>query len=130
MIAMRTLLPGLCAMLMFAGAAHAECMRVNAEGEVAEGRLTTGNFHDAAGRRETALILQLAAPACLTGAEDPQDNHKNVRRIHVFSSKDAVRNSLNGFVGKTVRVRGSPFPAHTAHHHAPIVMDVSEVDRR
>ena len=27
-----------------------------------------------------------------------------------------------------VQVRGTPMGAHTAHHHAPIVMDVSEID--
>jgi hypothetical protein len=128
--AMRTLLTGLFALLLFAATAQAQCMRINAEGQAAEGRLTTGNFRDAANRRESAFILQVAKPACLTGAEDPRDNHQNVRRIHLFSTKDDVRARISGFVGKTVRVRGSPFPAHTAHHHAPIVMDVSEIDTR
>jgi hypothetical protein len=27
-----------------------------------------------------------------------------------------------------VRVRGAPFGQHTAHHHAPIVMNVSGIE--
>jgi hypothetical protein len=27
-------------------------------------------------------------------------------------------------------VRGSPFTAHTSHHHAPIVMQVTEISPR
>jgi Domain of unknown function (DUF4431) len=33
-------------------------------------------------------------------------------------------------VGRRVAVRGSPFTAHTSHHHAPIVMQVSEIGAR
>jgi hypothetical protein len=31
-------------------------------------------------------------------------------------------------VGQDVHVRGTPFSAHTAHHHAPIVMEISQID--
>jgi len=43
---------------------------------------------------------------------------------------DESSGSKYKLTGKSVLVRGKPFPAHTAHHHAPIVMDVAEIDVR
>jgi Domain of unknown function (DUF4431) len=95
----------------------------------AEGRLVSGRFTDAAGRPESAFILQLSSPVCLEGS-DEFDKVANARAIHVFSATDTIGRRLRTFVGKDVRVRGTPFGAHTAHHHAPIVMDVSEIGPR
>jgi hypothetical protein len=111
-----------------AGAASAACMNPDAE-EIAEGRLTVGKFKDADGRPETAFILRLPAPACLDGKGE-DDRVKGTRTIHVYSGNAAIQHSLRRLVGKTVLVRGKPFAHHTAHHHAPIVMEVREVDRR
>lgn len=101
-------------------------MRSNADGAIAEGRLSLGQFEDAAGRPEQAFILTLPAPTCLSG-EDDMDNVDDVETIHVFSV-DALHAGLDEFVGKDVQVRGTPIPAHTAHHHAPIVMSITEID--
>jgi hypothetical protein len=112
-----------------AGPALAECLDANAEEAVAEGRLSRGTFEDAAGRKETAFILTPSAPACLTGS-DESDNVPEADRIHVYASDEAVAKTLPRFVGKAVRVTGRPFGEHTAHHHAPIVMDVSRIEAR
>ena len=106
--------------------AQAASMRSNADGAIAEGRLSLGQFEDAAGRPEQAFILTLPAPTCLSG-EDDMDNVDDVETIHVFSV-DALHAGLDEFVGKDVQVRGTPIPAHTAHHHAPIVMSITEID--
>jgi hypothetical protein len=95
--------------------------------EIAEGKLAVASKRDAAGRPEKPYILTLASPACLT-AKDPADSVRSARTIHIFSSQDKVHAQIARFVGKTVLVRGQPFAAHTAHHHAPIVMDISEID--
>ncbi|MCC7346769.1 MAG: DUF4431 domain-containing protein [Variibacter sp.] len=118
-------------LLVFAGCASAQaaCLQANQVGQVAEGRLTAGKFRDAAGRPETAFILRLSAATCLAGP-DADDNVRDVARIHVFSMQSAVRRKLSSLVGRVVQVRGNPFPAMTAHHHAPIVMDVSDVAAR
>lgn len=102
-------------------------MQDNTEGEIAEGRLSVGQFEDAAGRPETAYILTLPVPTCLSGS-DEMGNVETAETIHVFSFDDALLAQLKRFVGKDVQVRGTPFGAHTAHHHAPIVMDISEID--
>ncbi|WP_372928926.1 DUF4431 domain-containing protein [Methyloceanibacter sp.] len=120
------LLLTLVVMLAVPSAQAASCMRSNADGAIAEGRLSLGQFEDAAGRPEQAFILTLPAPTCLSG-EDDMDNVDDVETIHVFSV-DALHAGLDEFVGKDVQVRGTPIPAHTAHHHAPIVMSITEID--
>lgn len=115
-------------MVLAAPAAQAaSCMRASEEGTIAEGRLSVGQFEDAAGRPEQAYILTLPAPTCLAGS-DEMDNVDVAETIHVFSVDDALHASFGTFVGQDVQVRGTPMGAHTAHHHAPIVMDVSEID--
>jgi uncharacterized protein DUF4431 len=107
--------------------ASAACMSDQSPREIAEGRLSIASRTDAAGRPEKPYILTLAKPACLT-AKDPDDSVESTRTIHIFSTQDKVHARIARFVGKTVLVRGQPFAAHTAHHHAPIVMDISEID--
>lgn len=110
--------------------AHADnCMEANASDQIAEGRLALGQFKDAADRTETAYILLLPAPTCLS-AEDPDERVESTDKIHIFSSDDAIQGTLKSFVGKTVLVRGTALPAHTVHHHAPILIDVSEIDQQ
>ncbi len=103
------------------------CMSDQSKQEIAEGELAIASKRDAAGRPEKPYILTLSSPACLT-ATNPADSVKSTRTIHIFSSQDQVHAQIAKFVGKTVLVRGQPFAAHTAHHHAPIVMDISEID--
>lgn len=105
------------------------CMSDQADMETAEGKLAIASEQDAAGRPERPYILVLAAPACLT-AKDPEESVKSTLSIHIFSSVDKVRARIGKLVGKRVLVRGKPFAAHTAHHHAPIVMDISEINSR
>jgi hypothetical protein len=102
-------------------------MKANTEGEIAEGRLSLGQFEDAAGRPEQAFILTLPVPTCLSGS-DEMDNVEDVETIHVYAFDEATAATIKQFVGKDVQVRGTPFGAHTAHHHAPIVMDIREID--
>jgi hypothetical protein len=114
--------------LLAAPAAAADrCMQFDVPRQIAEGRLVIGHFKDAADRPETAYILRLPVATCLS-AKDPEFRVERTRTIHVYSSDDKVRARIDHFVGKDVMVRGRPFGAHTAHHHAPIVMDISEID--
>jgi hypothetical protein len=104
------------------------CMSDTSDKETAVGKLSIGRARDAAGRAEL-YILTLQTPACLT-ADDPDDNVKKTSTIHIFSTQDTVANQIARFVGKSISVRGRPFAAHTSHHHAPIVMDISAIDPR
>jgi hypothetical protein len=115
------------AALIGASTASAECLKANQNGEVAEGILSLGTFEDANDRPEKAYILALPAPVCLSGADDI-DKVSSADTIHVYSSDEAVAQSLKQLVGKKVKVKGNAFGAITAHHHAPIVMEISEIE--
>jgi len=114
--------------LILAGAteAAAQCLEADKPGVQAEGALALRTFRDAARRPETAFILTLPAPVCLAGNDD-MDTVKSARTIQVFSTDDAMMQRIQGFVGRRVVVRGTAYGAHTVHHHAPIIMDVSEI---
>ena len=111
--------------------AAAECLHANTDGQIAEGRLEFVRITDYGygGRKETAFILLLSKPACLDGPVK-YDQIESALKIHVFSLNDIILRKLKANVGKMIRVSGNPFGEHTAHHHAPIVMDVSEVGPR
>jgi len=120
------LLAGLC-LVWASGLAAAACLKANADNQVAQGTLTIARAQDAAGRPERPYILQLRASACLD-ADDPDDAVKSTRTIHVFPANEALQPTFNRLVGKIVIVYGNPFPQMTAHHHAPIVMQVSRIE--
>ena len=115
--------------VVLATPAAAQCLNANADNQTATGRLTIGRGKDAAGRVERPYILRLSANACLDGTST-EDKVNRTRTIHVYPTDEKIHARFRRFVGKSVRVRGKPFPAHTSHHHAPIVMEVSEIDTR
>ena len=106
---------------VLATSATAECLKANVEEQIAQGQLTIGRAHDAAGRVEKPYILRLATDACLD-SDDPDDVVKSTRVIHVFPDNDKLAPAFRRLVGKPVMVHGNPFAAMTAHHHAPIVI--------
>jgi hypothetical protein len=105
------------------------CMKDTGTIESAEGKLAIGRAKDAAGRTERPYILTLAAPACLTASE-PDDSVKGTTTIHVFAGTPKLQAEVARLGGKNVLVRGEVFAAHTAHHHAPIVMQINEISVR
>jgi hypothetical protein len=109
--------------------AKADCLLADRDNQQVTGRLAEVKITNEAYRRtETAFILSLANPACLQG-ESEYDKVEHTKRIHVFSMDGKIRRELRASVGKPVRVTGAPFGEHTAHHHAPIVLHVTKVER-
>jgi hypothetical protein len=104
------------------------CMQ---EGEVAgaEGQLRIGTARRVGEVRERPYILRLATPACLK-ANATEEDVKTAHTIHVYATEAAIRAKMRPLVGKAVRLTGRPYPAHTLHHHAPIVMDISAIAAR
>jgi len=128
MFALANLASVLLLIFPLAGPAMAsDCMQFDAHEEIAEGRLAIGHFQDAADRPESAYILSLPVPTCLD-ADDPEYRVEEAQTIHIYSQDEAVQEQIERFLGMTVLVRGRPFGAHTSHHHAPIVMDITEID--
>ena len=113
--------------LLHPTAAQAACLKASAD-QVAEGRLELVRISIPAYRlKEQAFMLQLAAAVCLDGTDD-LDKVDPTRRIQVFSTDDGMRKRMRELVGKSVRVRGTPFGEHTIHHHAPIMMQVTAIE--
>ena len=110
-----------------AGAARSDCLKETSRSESVTGQLAVVAAADADGRPERPYILSLAEPVCLTASE-PDLNVPDTRQIHIYSSMPDVRAAIARLVGRRVRVTGQPFSAHTAHHHAPIVMDVDKIE--
>jgi len=117
------------ALLTFGASAKDECLKPMVDGQAAQGRLTVGRAKDAAERPERPYILRLASAVCLDG-NDSMEQVESTRTIHVFPADDKLTPSFERLIGKSVVVRGSPFSRHTSHHHAPIVMKVSEIRQR
>ncbi|MFD0987763.1 DUF4431 domain-containing protein [Methyloligella solikamskensis] len=114
------------AVCLFASPAFADrCLKAG-DDETLIGVISAGEFEDAAGRPESALILNLEAPECLTG-DDENDQIDTAMTVHIFGADDQMHEQLQGAVGKEVLVLGTPFGAMTVHHHAPIVMEVTAV---
>lgn len=71
---------------------------------------------------EAAVIMTLEEPICVDdGGEfaDPSDRFKDVQ---IGAADDAVQTLLIKNLGREVGVSGEGFPAHTGHHHAPLVI--------
>lgn len=96
----------------------AECAPANEDGAIAEGRLVD---------TDGALILEMPESLCLKGPDD-FDNVGGTKEVHVFGATDEVHTALSKLVGKDIHVRGRLMGAHTQHHKAPILMEVSEAD--
>ena len=123
--ALRTILTVVVVTFGLASYANAQCLKADHE-ESAEGSLSGQLFSDAAGRPEPAFILTLAAPVCLSG-EDEMDNVEGARTIQIYGTNSSVDRSISRSVGQRVQVSGKPFGAMTAHHHSPIIMEVSRI---
>lgn len=116
----------LAAVILCTPAAAGDCMMYEAGPQAIEGSISILEAYDAADRPETALILTPFSPTCLD-AKDPDDNVLEVKMLHIYSNDPKIHEQLKGHVGETILVWGLPFPAHTAHHHAPVVMEVTKI---
>ena len=95
-----------------------------------EGRLEQATFsmRDIGnGRPEREYILILARPICIDDGGDFADPRRRFNQVQLFASNDRVWPGLRAGLGHRIRIRGSGFAAQTAHHHAPLVVDVSAV---
>ena len=120
------------AALLAAAAPAPHCLDVRSgDAPVAlEGRLVRATFtmRDIGnGRPEREYILILARPICLDDGGEFADPQLRFNQVQLFTSNDGLRPALRAGVGHRIRIRGSGFAAQTAHHHAPLVVDVSAV---
>ncbi len=83
---------------------------------------------------EPTYILKLDQPVCVQG-DDFLEAGATIDRVQVYPDFDLGRTAamlakMRGLVGARVVVQGkSPFGAHTGHHHAPLMLPISTIDR-
>ena len=81
---------------------------------------------------EPTYILKLDTPICATGDEFLKPEQR-FDRIQVYPAESAaagrfLARDLRRFVGRRVVVQGrSPLGAHTGHHHAPLLLAITEI---
>ncbi len=80
-------------------------------------------------RAERQALLELDQPICVLA--DPKDgiNSKDERDQRLVTLVHASSTKLASYLGARVRVEGTLFHAHTAHHRTPILVEVSRITR-
>jgi hypothetical protein len=120
------------AALLAAAAPASDCLDVRSgNAPVAlEGRLERATFSMRAignGRPEREYVLILARPICIDDGGEFADPRQRFNQVQLFTSNDRLWPSLRAGLGHRIRIRGAGFAAQTAHHHTPLVVDVSAV---
>ena len=81
-------------------------------------------------RKETAIILTLAAPACIT-ANDSANTfdvaETDIRAVQLVITTPEHWKALKRLRSKPVVVTGTLFHAHTGHHRTKILITVAEL---
>jgi len=82
--------------------------------------------------KETAIILTLTAPTCVTG-EDPLGvsgpSETGVRKVQLVVLKTAHWRTIRRLKGKRAIVTGTLFHAHTGHHRTDVLVEVARIRR-
>jgi hypothetical protein len=76
---------------------------------------------------EPAWLLLLDKKICIEDGGQFADSSHHFDSVHVYSADTRVQARFEALSGKRVTLKGSGFPAHTGHHHAPLVVDVSAI---
>ena len=79
--------------------------------------------------KETATILTLVTRVCTKG-DDPQGfdvTETGLREVQLVVTRDAHWKIIRRLMGKRAVVTGTLFNAHTGHHRAKVLIDVSAI---
>ena len=79
--------------------------------------------------RETAYLLILDRPICIRDGGEFGNPDRPFRRVHIYTNLNALWPRLRAAVGHRIRISGQGFAAHTAHHRAPLVVEVRTLSR-
>ena len=77
--------------------------------------------------RETQGILVLVRPVCVSANPVSYDMAETNQVKVTLVPPDGV--NLKNFAGKRVTVQGTLFHAITGHHHTPVLMQVSRIEK-
>ena len=89
------------------------------------GTLSKASFANNAYKlREQVYVLNLVTPIDVAG-DDLGDPAKNVKRIQVVFLSNTIK--PENFLNKELRITGSLFHAHTAHHFTDVLIQIKEI---
>ena len=107
-----------CSPVAWSGEMPAEAASRMYEGKLWEAEGT----NEAAGTTEGFFVLALTAPVC--GRDG-----RAVTEVQVYSPDPEVRASIVQAIEQNVRITGPGCEEHTAHHHRPIVVEATSVEK-
>jgi hypothetical protein len=113
-------------------AAGHECLPYGPDTVSVTGTLARRIFYGAPGfgedpkhdEKESGFYLELPVPVCTLAGSDEVDRPLDGVRLVQLVLDSAGYARLRPFLGRRVTLRGTLFGAITAHHHAPILLDV------
>lgn len=81
-------------------------------------------------RKETAIILKLTDPVCVTG-KDQADilvaSETGIREVQLVVSNSAHWKTIRRLMNRRAIVSGSLFHAHTGHHRTQVLIEVTSL---
>lgn len=122
----------LAALLLLSGTASAACLEYSPVTSTLTGNLQRITFPgrpnfesiESGDEAETGFYLALTQPLCTFQGAEPDRGApvENVRLVQLILDQ-ARYDRLGPLLGRTVVLRGTLVPAHTGHHHAPLLLD-------
>ena len=116
--------------------ADAKCIDVSPDNRLSlAGRLTFSVFPgppnyesvDNGDMPEPTYILVLKRNICIEDGGQFADPTQMFNSVQVYTTHDSLWPKFKKLKGKQVTVSGSGFAAHTGHHHAPLVLEVTSI---
>ncbi len=108
--------------------AAATCVPATPDGATLRGRVVEARGRDANDRVEHYLALVPARPVCaVLGEQETPPRHTATRadRLQLILTDVALRARVRAAVGREITVRGTILEQLTAHHHTPLMLDVT-----
>jgi hypothetical protein len=108
--------------------AASTCASTASGSATVRGRLSEAEGRDANARVERYLAVTTATPVCseFEYADAPNSRHaERASTLQIVITDAARREHLRAFVGRVVTLHGSASEQLTAHHHTPLVFEVT-----
>jgi hypothetical protein len=80
---------------------------------------------------ETSWLLKLASPICVNEDKSEPDldpSQKNIRAVQLVLNAEAY-DTYKALLGQPVVARGTLSGSHTGHHHTPVLLTVTHIER-
>ncbi|MDK2125417.1 DUF4431 domain-containing protein [Parachitinimonas caeni] len=124
--------------LVLTSCANAECLKYEPEVVTLSGKLVRKTFPGLPNFEsirngddpETGFYLVVRNPICTVGDQsEPGSTPMTGVSLVQLLLRQKEYQELRPLLGKSVKIKGTLFSAHTAHHHAPILLKFLTVEK-